>query len=323
MENTPQNQPIKQNTKQSIIVSWSIANDVIMKFDDEFTNHIQAENLDHLSVGFVVSEMEKFPGGTAQNIAYTLGLLGKKSKTIMLGAVGKDFIPQAQLQEKINYDNILKDEELYTANAISISDNKSNQIIPFYPGALNRAGEQGILDLKSIDDVKYIIVAPNDMWAMLRHLEEAKERNISSFFCPGQMTSFWGGEDLLKWLESATYLVCNEYEYDLLKKKTNLDDTSIFDKIKKIIVTLWEKWATLKTAQEEFTVPCYAIETAVDPTWAGDAFIAAVAAQLVDGVEWKAAIKYGNVVASFIVEQKWWMQHDPSTQEIQERLAKI
>jgi hypothetical protein len=46
---------------KKIIVSGSIAFDMIMNFDDTFSNHIQPENLDHLSVGFVVSSLEKYP----------------------------------------------------------------------------------------------------------------------------------------------------------------------------------------------------------------------------------------------------------------------
>ncbi|MBU0626305.1 hypothetical protein KKG31_06795 [Patescibacteria group bacterium] len=54
------------------MISGSIAYDYIMKFDGKFSEHILPNQLDHLNVGFTISNLQKTTGGTAHNIAYSL-----------------------------------------------------------------------------------------------------------------------------------------------------------------------------------------------------------------------------------------------------------
>ena len=133
------------------------------------------------------------------------------------------------------------------------------------------------------------------------------------------MTSFWESEDLLEGLEYAQYLVCNEYEFDLIKEKTGLNEETVFTKVEKIIVTLWEKWAKLISKNENVSIKWFVVKNPVDPTGAGDAFIATVVAKLSEWESRENSIKYGNAVASFVVENKGGMQHEPSLGEIEDR----
>ena len=98
---------------EHILVSGSIANDVLMQFNDSFDKHILPEHLNKLSVSFVIDKMQKSPWGTAQNIAYNIWLLWWKSYTIMLWAVWQDFVVDTNLSKYIDYKYILKDKELF------------------------------------------------------------------------------------------------------------------------------------------------------------------------------------------------------------------
>jgi len=51
----------------------------------------------------------------------------------MLAAVGKDFVPEENLSQYINYDSLLKDTDLFTACAYIQTDAQHNQITNFYP----------------------------------------------------------------------------------------------------------------------------------------------------------------------------------------------
>ena len=56
----------------SILVSGSIAYDVIMNFHDEFGKYILPEHTKSISVNFNIQELSKHDGGAGHNIAYNL-----------------------------------------------------------------------------------------------------------------------------------------------------------------------------------------------------------------------------------------------------------
>ena len=73
----------------NIYISGSLAYDRIMDFPGRFSDHILPDKIHILNVCFTVNGMiEKF-GGTAGNIAYSLGLLGEKP--VLIATIGKDY----------------------------------------------------------------------------------------------------------------------------------------------------------------------------------------------------------------------------------------
>jgi sugar/nucleoside kinase (ribokinase family) len=63
----------------NILVSGSIAYDVIMNFHDQFGKYILPDQTKSISVCFNVQELSKHDGGAGHNIAYNLALLGEKA----------------------------------------------------------------------------------------------------------------------------------------------------------------------------------------------------------------------------------------------------
>src|SRR5687767_15543004 len=72
-----------------IAVTGSIATDHLMHFPGRFSDHLIAERLDHVSLSFLVDDLEIRRGGVAANIAFSLAVLGKRP--VLVGAVGADF----------------------------------------------------------------------------------------------------------------------------------------------------------------------------------------------------------------------------------------
>ena len=72
-----------------IAVTGSIASDNLMHFPGKFSEQILAEQLDRISVSFLVDDLTVRRGGVAGNIAFALGVLGQKP--VLIGAVGADF----------------------------------------------------------------------------------------------------------------------------------------------------------------------------------------------------------------------------------------
>lgn len=312
-----------KNEMPKVFVSGSIAYDHVMQFNDHFANHILPEQIDKLSVSFVVPYMEKFDGGTAHNISYNLGLLGMKDETIMMWAVGKDFEIKEKLSKKINYEYIHKDEELMTAAAYVITDNKNNQITPFYPGALVNANKQNINGIE--DSIDYAIISPNEKTAMLKHIMEIKNKSKDTliFFAPGQMMTIFNKEELLEAAHHSNYLVCNEYEIELFCNITGLTEDEAVKLFDKIVVTLGDQWVSLRDHTSEHHIHSVPVDDVKDPTGAGDAFVAGLVAGLYKWKGWLDSLKIANIVASYAVQSHGTLNHEFTKTEIEKKFEEV
>ena len=124
----------------NIIVTGSIAYDYLMTFPGSFTDHILPDQLERISLSFLVDGMERRRGGCAPNVAYTLALLGERP-TIMATA-GQDFAEYRHWLEAHGVDtSLIRDVPgKFTASFFCNTDQKNNQIASFYTGAMADAG---------------------------------------------------------------------------------------------------------------------------------------------------------------------------------------
>ncbi len=218
---------------KKIVVSGSIAYDVIMNFHDAFGKYILPEHTKSISVCFNVQSLVKHAGGAGHNISYNLALLGEKS--LLLGAVGEDFLPSAWNEEYIDYRYTHVSQGLLTPSAHIITDEANNQITAFYPGASIESGQQSVHTIT--EDVSYAIVAPNAPATMVKHLKECAEKNIPVIFDPGQPLTAFSKEELHEALTASTYLIVNAYEKDLLCKLAEIEEASLLNRVEAYIVT--------------------------------------------------------------------------------------
>lgn len=289
-----------------IVVTWSIAYDSLMTVDNEFQNIILPEQLSNLNVWFLATDMKKSLGGTATNIAYSLWLLWMKDETIMLGVVWKDFSVDEKSSRYVDFSHILTIEDDFTACAYVTTDRKENQITAFYPWVMNQADK---MSLAEIDDVDYCIVSPNGKAAMLKFVQEAKDKGINCFFDPGQQLPTFTKDELISCCVSANYLICNAYEFDLLMKMTERDQFQLLKYFEKIIVTLGAVWVRLIEEGREVLIPWILVPNVVDPTGCGDALRSWLLYGLTNDKTWEESLKIGTIVASYVVRKKWTIEH--------------
>ena len=298
-----------------ILVTGSLAYDYVMKIDDEFRNIILPDQLDKLNIGLVATDMQKSLGGTAANIAYSLGLLGWKEHTHMLGTVGKDFVVDERIAQYVDFSHIERIEHDFTACAYMITDREQNQIIPFYSGAMSKAYVQS---LSFFSDVAYCIVSPNAKEAMKKFLQEAHHQYIKSFFDPWQALGLFSKQELLQCCVLANYLICNGYEFELLMNKTGLDKNDLLKQFEYVIITRGKDGAYLYEGTQEIHIPWIYVLDAVDPTGCGDGFRSGLLYGLVNGKTWEESAKIGNAVASFVVKTQGTMNHTFTMDQIDE-----
>ena len=72
-----------------IAVTGSIATDHLMTFSGRFADSLVADKLESLSVSFLVDDLDIRRGGVGANIAFGLGVLGRRP--LLIAAVGEDF----------------------------------------------------------------------------------------------------------------------------------------------------------------------------------------------------------------------------------------
>jgi adenosine kinase len=204
----------------NVLISGSLAYDRIMKFPGIFTDHILQDKIHRLNVCFMVNSLSEYFGGTAGNIAYTLSLFAQKP--IIAAAAGRDFDTYRQwlLQNNLPIDNISIIEDEFTAGAYITTDQSSNQITTFNPGAMKF---NSAFDFDSIDPKNTIaIVAPGNFDDMYNFIRIFKQKRIAYIFDPGQSLPLWNGETLLEMIDGSWIFISNDYELELTKEKTGL-----------------------------------------------------------------------------------------------------
>ena len=115
----------------TVAVTGSMAFDYIMGFPDEFSRHILPDQIDKLSVSFLVDSMRRERGGTAGNIVYNLALLDQPA--LLMATVGQD-APEyiAGLEARgVDVSGVLHLPNEFTASFFVSTDQTNNQIAHF------------------------------------------------------------------------------------------------------------------------------------------------------------------------------------------------
>ena len=203
----------------STLICGSVAYDTIMVFHDRFTNHILPDKIHVLNVSFLVPQLRREFGGCAGNIAYNLKLLG--GDPLPMATVGKDFGPYSQWMDECGVDHrhVTRIDTEYTAQAFITTDLDDNQITAFHPGAMSSAH---LNDVRDASGVTIGIVAPDAREAMIEHASQFAERGTAFIFDLGQGMPLFDGDDLRRFIDLATWLTFNDYEWEVVRQRTGL-----------------------------------------------------------------------------------------------------
>ena len=123
----------------SLLIAGSIATDHLMSFGGKFADSLVVEQLDKLSVSFLVEDLDIRRGGCAGNICFGLAQLGLRP--VLVGAAGEDFGDYRRWLERhgVDCDSVRISEDLHTARFVCTTDATMAQFASFYPGAMSEA----------------------------------------------------------------------------------------------------------------------------------------------------------------------------------------
>ncbi len=289
----------------SLLVTGSIATDHLMSFRGKFSESLVVEQLDKISLSFLVDDLEVRRGGCAANIAFGLGCLGLRP--VLVGAVGEDFVDYRSwlARHNVDCDSVHVSDSKHTARFVCTNDSSMAQIASFYPGAMSEARdiELGPVE-KRVGGVDYVLVSPNDPEAMLRHTAECRDRGYPFIADPSQQLAFGEGDMIRELIDGAAILFSNEYESALIEQKTGWDADEILARVGTWVVTLGAAGVRVEQRDEEpIVVPAVPEIEKVEPTGVGDAFRAGFLAALAWGLGLERAAQLGCLLAVYVVEK--------------------
>ena len=300
----------------SIVVTGSIAFDYLMSFPGKFTEHFLPEHMSRVSLSFLVDSMDKRRGGCAPNIAYTLALLGETPK--LMGTAGQDFEDYRRWLEAAGVDTSLVQEVpgKFTASFFCSTDVDGNQIASFYTGAMANAGE---LSFRTVEDCALAIVSPNDPGAMGQYAEECRALRLPYVWDPGQQCARMSGDELRDGIVGAAIVICNDYEFELIRQKTGLDERAVLEHSEALVITRGEHGCSIFDAAGRTDVPAVAPHRIVDPTGVGDAFRGGFLKGMAHGAEYVTCARLGSVAAAYALEHLGGQSHAYAWPEFRDR----
>ncbi|MFC4059742.1 carbohydrate kinase family protein [Planomonospora corallina] len=306
-----------------IAVTGSIATDHLMTFPGRFGDQLIADQLDRVSLSFLVDDLQVRRGGCAANIAFGMGCLGLSP--ILVGAVGTDFADYRSWLERHGVDcgSVHVSETHHTARFLCTTDEEHNQIASFYTGAM---AEARLIELQPIadrvDGLDLVLISPNDPDAMLRHTDEARQRGIRFAADPSQQLARMPGEQIRLLIEGAAYLFSNDYEKGLIEQKTGWSDEDILDRVGVRVTTLGPKGAVIDRRGEPSLHVSPAPELGkADPTGVGDAFRAGFLAGVAWGLSLERCGQIGNLTATHVLERVGCQEYELGQKVFLERFA--
>jgi adenosine kinase len=300
-------------------VSGSIATDHLMTFGGRFVEQLLADQLDHVSVSFLVDELDIRRGGVAGNICFGLGLLGLRP--VLVGAVGSDFGDYREWLESHGVDTsgVRVSAERHTARFVCTTDADQNQIASFYPGAMSEARD---IDLGALDQLDLLLVGPNDPAAMAAHSAYCRDHGLRFAADPSQQLPSLDPEAISGLLRGAALLFGNAYEAALLESKLGLSPSEVLAQVGTRVTTHGSQGIVIEqVGQPELKVGVVPATTIIDPTGVGDAFRAGFLAAESWGLSLERAAQTGALLATACVESLGPQEYVVDSSAALERLS--
>ncbi|WP_028658870.1 carbohydrate kinase family protein [Nocardioides insulae] len=307
----------------SLLIAGSIATDHLMTFGGKFADSLVVEQLDKLSVSFLVDELEIRRGGVAANMCFGLGRLGLRP--VLVGAVGEDFADYRSWLERhgVDCDHVHVSEAKHTARFVCTTDTTMAQFASFYPGAMSEARQIELAPIVAeVGEPAYVLIGADDPEGMRRHTEECRQRGYPFIADPSQQLAFGEGELIRDLVDGAAILFSNEYESHLIEQKTGWSAEEILGRVGTQVTTLGKDGVRVSTKGEEtIELPaCRGVE-AIEPTGVGDAFRAGFLAATAWGLGKERSAQVGCVLAAYVVETVGTQEYSFTSQALLARLA--
>ena len=305
-----------------LLIAGSIATDHLMSFEGKFADSLVVEQLDKLSVSFLVEDLEIRRGGVAPNMCFGLARLGLRP--VLVGSAGNDFADYRTWLEDAGVDceSVRISQDLHTARFVCTTDTAMAQFASFYPGAMSEARLIELAPIvERVGEPAYVVIGADDPDAMTSHTHECRAKGYRFVADCSQQLAFGHGEQIRDFIEGAAILFSNEYESHMIEQKTGWSAEEVLAKVETQVTTLSEDGVRiLRSGEEPIVVPAAVNVSAVEPTGVGDAFRAGFLAGLSWGLDLTGAARVGCVLAAYVVETVGTQEYSFTAEEFVARI---
>ena len=138
-------------------------------------------------------------------------------------------------------------------------------------------------------------------------------------FDPGQQLPMFSGPELIEFINQATYVAANDYEFEMLMDRTGLTLPDIAGRLEALIVTRGDKGSEIYAKGERHEIPCVPAAAVVDPTGCGDAFRAGLLFGIVNGYDWPTTGRLASLMGAIKIAHQGGQNHVATAAQIADR----
>jgi adenosine kinase len=298
----------------NIVVTGSIAYDYIMSFPGRFQDHILPDQIDRISLSFLVDALRLQRGGTGPNIAYNMALLGGRPR--LMATAGQDFADYRAWLEAHGVDtsSVVEIPNEATASYFVSTDEAGNHIASFYTGAMAHAHTLSFREHAN-GPVDLAVISPNDPGAMIAYVRECKALGIPYLYDPSWQIVRLSAEELLEGITGARLVVVNDYEFGLIVSKTGLSIDDALRRADGLIITKGREGSTILADGDEYEIESVPAQREADPTGAGDAYRGGLLCGLARGMSWQLTGRIASLAATYSLEEYGPQNHQYTRSE--------
>ncbi len=301
---------------KTALICGSLAFDKIMQYQGRFAETLLADQLHRVNVSFLVPTLRTEYGGCSANIAYNLAMLG--GDPLIMATIGQDGGEYLERFARLGISTraIRTIGSAYTAQCFVTADLDNNQINAFHPGAMQFSHENNVGDC---GDLAVAIIAPDGRDGMIKHARDCAELGVPFMFDPGQQLPMFSGEELIRFIDQATYLAANDYEFEMVMDRTGLTLGDIAARLDALIITRGEKGSDIHAKGERYDIPAVPASAVVDPTGCGDAYRAGLLYGITNGFDWATTGRLASLLGSIKIAHQGGQNHSFTREEIAQK----
>jgi adenosine kinase len=158
---------------------------------------------------------------------------------------------------------------------------------------------------------------------MVEHATQFAEADIPFVFDPGQGLPMFDGDELLRFIEQATWVSVNDYELQLMQERTGLSPHEIAERVEALIVTVGAEGSHIYTKEHRIEIPPAKAEVLNDPTGCGDAYRGGLLYGLMNDMDWDVTGRIAGLMGAIKIEHHGTQNHKFTLDQFKQRFKQV
>ncbi len=157
---------------------------------------------------------------------------------------------------------------------------------------------------------------------MIQHAREFYEHGIPFIFDPGQGMPMFNGEELMQFIEQATWVTLNDYEAQLMQERTGRSVQELARHVQALVVTRGAEGSHIHADGSCIPIPAAPAPTINDPTGCGDAYRAGLLYGLMRDLPWAITGRIAALLGAIKIEHHGTQNHRFTPADFADRFKK-